>query len=81
MLVLKLSSIMAMADVPLRIIFVEVSLGFQTGCRTRQIYYLQSSLLILDGAIPVEAVVAPKASISEEVEHSSAVGAKVGDKP
>ena len=32
-------------------------------------------------AIPGEAVVAPKEGISEEVEHSSTVRAKVGDNP
>ena len=40
MLALTLSSIMAMAVVPLRRIFVEVSLGSQTGCRTCQNHYL-----------------------------------------
>ena len=33
------------------------------------------------GAVLVEVVVAPEAGISEGVEHSSTVGAKVGDNP
>ena len=33
------------------------------------------------GAVLVEAVVAPEVGISEEVEHSSTVGSKVGDNP
>ena len=33
------------------------------------------------GDVPVEAVVAPEASISKGVEHSSAAGAKVCDNP
>ena len=45
MLALTLSSIMVMTTVPLRTIFVKVCL---TGCRTRQSYYLKSSLLILN---------------------------------
>ena len=32
-------------------------------------------------AIPVRASVAPKAGVGEGVEHSSTVGAKVGDNP
>ena len=33
------------------------------------------------GAIPSEAAAAPKAGISEAIEHSSTAGAKVGDNP
>ena len=44
----KSSSIMDTAAVPLRTIFVEVSLGFQMGCRARHNHYHQSSSLILD---------------------------------
>ena len=33
------------------------------------------------GAVPIEAAIAPKAGISEEVKHSSAIRAKVGNNP
>ena len=38
MLALKSSSITDTTDVPLRTIFVELSLRFQTGCQARQIH-------------------------------------------
>ena len=59
-------------------------LGSQTRYLTRQSHYLQSSLLILDalpGIVPVEATIALEARISEGVEHSSTIRAKVGDNP
>ena len=48
-LALKSSSIMDKVVVPLRTIFVEVSLEFQMGYRARHNHYLQSSSLILYG--------------------------------